>query len=218
MGGNSPQGPGTPTWGDGESCAWAQEGFARGGSPQGPGMPASGDGESCPGAGGCSGGPAGGSSPQGPGTPAWGDGESCPSGGRCSRRARWGRQSPRPGHTTLGGMGSPAQAVVGGEGGPVWDNSPLGPGTPNWGDGESCPSGGRCSRRACEGQQLPRPGHASLGGRGILPGRGWVLKEGLRGAAVPKSRAHQPRGVGNPAQAVVGAEGGPAGGSSPWGQ
>ena len=40
------------------------------------------------------------------------------------------------------------------------------------------------------GQQSPRPGHTSQGGRGVLS-RWWsVLKEGLRAAAVPKARAH----------------------------
>ena len=40
------------------------------------------------------------------------------------------------------------------------------------------------------------------------------LKEGLRGVASEKARAHQPRGTGSPTQAVVGAQGGPPGGSS----
>ena len=43
---------------------------------------------------------------------------------------------------------------------------------------------------ACGGQQSPRPGHTSLGGRGVLPKRWSLLKEGLRGVAVPKPRAH----------------------------
>ena len=38
-----------------------------------------------------------------------------------------------------------------------------------------------------------------------MPKRQAVLKEGLRGAAVPKARAHQLGGKGSPAQAVVGA-------------
>ena len=48
--------------------------------------------------------------------------------------------------------------------------------------------------------------------------RWWsVLKQGLRGAAVSKARAHHPRGTGSPAQVVVAAQGGPAGGRSPRG-
>ena len=274
---HQPGGTGSPA----QVVVGAQRGPTRGSSPQGPGTPARGDGDSCPGGGQCSkracggqqfpkpghtslggrgalprwwsvlneglrgavvpkarphqpgrtgsraqavvaaqGGPAGGSSPQGPGTLGWGDGKSCPSGGRCSRRACGGQQSPRPGHTSLGGRevlpkrwsllkeglrgatvpkarahhpegtGSPAHVVVGAQRGLTRGTDPQGPGTPPWEDGKSCPSGGRCSRRACGGQQSPRPGHTSPGGRGVLPKRWSLLKEGLRGAAVPKARAH----------------------------
>ena len=136
---------------------------------------------------GAQGGSSGGSSPRGPGTPAWGDGESRPGGGPCSRRVLGGQQSPRPGHTGLGGR---RVLVVGAQGGPTGGSTPQGPGTPVWGDGDSCPSGGRCSRRAYGGQRSPRPGHTSLGGRGVLPKRWSLLKEGLRGSVVPKARAH----------------------------
>ena len=153
--------------------------------------------------------------PNGPGTPAWGDGESCLGGGCCSRRACRRQKLPTARPHQLGGMGSLAQAVVGAQGGhaggsnslrpghtspggwgvlPRWwlvlkeglqgAVGPNGPGTPAWWDGESCLGGGWCSRRACRGQQLPT------------------------------ARAHQPGGVGSPAQAVVAAQGGPAGGSS----
>ena len=161
------------------------------------------------------------------------------------RRASGGEQLPRPGHTHLGGRGvlfrrwsvlkeclreaaapkaranqswgtgSPVQAVVGAQGGPTGGSSSQGPGTPVLGDGESCSGGGRCSRRACGGQQLPGPRHTSLGGRGVLSRQWSVLEEGLREAAVPKARAHQSGGTGRPAKAVVSAQGGPAGGSSP---
>ena len=48
--------------------------------------------------------------------------------------------------------------------------------------------------------------------------RWWsVLKEGLRGEAVPKARAHQLSGTGSCAQVVVAAQGGRAGGSTPQG-
>ena len=125
-----------------------------------------------------------------------------------------GQQLPTAWVHQPGGTGSPAQAVVGAQGGPAGGSSSLRPGhtslrgrgvpprpwsvlkeglrgvvvpnspdTPAWGDGESCPGGGRCSRRACMGQQLPT------------------------------ALAHQPGGTDSPAQAVVGAHGGSAGGS-----
>ena len=192
---------------------------------------------------GAQGGSTRGSSSQGPGTRAWGDGDSCPSGGLCSRRACGGQRSPRPGHTSPGGrgvlpkrwsllkeglrgaavpkarahqpggMGSPAQVVVGAQRGPTGGTSPQVPGTPARGDGEPCPGGGRCPKRDCGGQQSPRPGHTRLRGRGVLPKWWSLLKEGLRGATVPKARAHQAGGTGSPAQAVVAAQGGTAGGS-----
>ena len=157
----------------------------------------------------------GAAAPQAPGTQAWGDWESSPGGGRCPRRARGGQQPPRPGVTS--------------------------------GDGGCCPGGVRCSRSFCRGQQLTKPGHTSLGGQGVLPKRWSVLKEGLRvqrlprpghtrlggrgglprkwamlkeglwGAAAPKARAHLRGGNGSPIQAVVGAQGGRAGGSSSQG-
>ena len=37
------------------------------------------------------------------------------------------------------------------------------PGTPAWGDGESCLRGARCSRSASGGQQFPTDGHTNLG-------------------------------------------------------
>ena len=99
-----------------------------------------------------------------PGPPALGDGESCPGGGRSVLQGLWGR---RTGHTGLGGwgvlprgwsefpagpagmdnrahrpggMGSPAQGVVGVS---CRDCGEVDPGTPAWGDGESCPGVGR---------------------------------------------------------------------------
>ena len=68
-----------------------------------------------------------------------------------------GQQLPTALAHQPGGTGSPAQAVVGAQGGPA---------------------GGRSSLR---------PGHTSLGGWGVLPRRWSVLKEGLRGVAVPTS-------------------------------
>ena len=123
--------------------------------------------------------------PKDPGTLALGDGESCPGGGRRSRRACGGQQLPMAPAHQPGATGSAARVAVGAQRGPAG------------------------------GSKSQRPGHAILGGRGVLPGRWWVLKERLRGVAVP----HGPGtpawgGAGNPAQAVVGSQGGPAGGSS----
>ena len=85
------------------------------------------------------------------------------------------------------GSGSLAPVAVGAQGGPAGGSSPQGPGTPAW------------------------------GGRGVLPRRWSVLKEGLRGVAVPKAQAHRPWGSRSPAQTLVGAQGGLAKGSSPQG-
>ena len=88
------------------------------------------------------------------------------------------------------GTGSHVQVVVGAQGRPAGGSSPQGPGTLAYGDGESCPRAGRCSRRASGGHRSPSPGHTSVGGRGVLPRRWSVLKDGLWGAAVPKPWAH----------------------------
>ena len=74
-------------------------------------------------------------------------------------------------------------------------SSPQALGTLAWGDGESCLGSGRSSRGACVAQQSARPGHSSLGGRGVLPTRLSVRKDGLPGAAVPKAQAHRPGGT-----------------------
>ena len=155
-----------------------------------------------------------------PGPPAWGDGESCPGGGRSVLQGLWGR---RTGHTGLGGWGvpprgwleflagpagidnrahrpggtgSPAQGVVGASrracGG-------VEPGTPAWGDGESCPGGGRSVLQGLWGR---RTGHTGLGGWGVQP-RGW--SEFPAGPAGMDNRAHRPGGMGSPAQGVGGA-------------
>ena len=55
----------------------------------------------------------GGCNLQGPGTPAWGNEGSYPGGGRCILKGLLrGLQSSRPGNTSLGGTGVPAQSVV----------------------------------------------------------------------------------------------------------
>ena len=122
------------------------------------------------------GGAYGGSSSSGPSTPPLGDGESCTSGGRCVKRGPTGVNSSQDRAHQPRGTGSPAQAVVGAQGG------------------------------ACGGLQPPRPRHTSRGGQGVLPRRCSVHPEGpLRGAGVSKARAHQPGGTRSPALAVVGA-------------
>ena len=65
-----------------------------------------------------------------------------------------------------GGMGSPAQGVVGVSCRAYRD---VEPGTPAWGDGESCPGGGRSVLQGLRGWTTGRTG---LGGWGVLP-RGW---------------------------------------------
>ena len=64
--------------------------------------------------------------------------------------------SQRPGRTSLGGTGSPAQAVVGAQ------------------------------RGHAGGSSSQQPGHTSLGGQGLPPSRWSVLKGGLRRAVVRK--------------------------------
>ena len=53
-----------------------------------------------------------------------------------------------------------------------------------------------------------------LGGRGVLPRRRSVPIEGLQGTAAPIGAGPPTRGTGSPAQAAVGAYGGPAEDSS----
>ena len=59
-----------------------------------------------------------------------------------------------------------------------------------------------------------RPGQTRLGGRGVPPRRWLGLKEGPGGQQVLTAWPHQPWGTGSRAQAVVGAQGGLAGGNS----
>ena len=65
-----------------------------------------------------------------------------------------------------GGMGSPAQGVVGASCRACGD---VEPGTPAWGDGELCPGGGRSFLQGLQGRTT---GHTGLGGWGVQP-RGW---------------------------------------------
>ena len=154
-----------------------------------------------------------------PGTPSWGDGESCPGVGRSVLQGLWGR---RTGHTGLGGwavlsrgwpefpagpagmdnrahqpggMGSPAQGVVGASCRACGD---VEPGTPPWGDGESCPGVGRSVLQVLWGR---RTGHTGLEGWGVQP-RGW--SEFPAAPAGMDNRAHRPGGMATPAQGVVG--------------
>ena len=139
-----------------------------------PGTPAWGDGQSCPGG--------GRSFLQGlwgrrTGHRAWGDGESCPGGGRSVLQGLWER---RTGHTGLGGWGVqprgwwefPAGAAgldnraKGAVGASCRACGDVEPGTPAWGDGESCPGGGRSFLQGLRGWTT---GHTGLGGWGVQP-------------------------------------------------
>ena len=122
--------------------------------------------------------------PKDPGSLAWWDQESCSGGGRCSRKAcgGWGFPTARARHPE--GTGSPAQAVVGAQGGPA---------------------GGSSSRR----RRL-----TSFGGRGVLPRRMVVLMERPWGVAVLNGPGSPACGEGASWQTEVGAQGGPAGDSS----
>ena len=156
----------------------------------------------------------GAAAPNGPGTLAWRDGQSCLGGGRCFSTACGGLQLPTAWAHQPRETGSPAQALVGAEGGPAGGssfhrraNQPGGTGRPAQASvgALGAPAGDNIS---------PRLRHTSLGGRGVLPSWWWVLKEGLRGVAVPNGPGTPALRTGRPAQAVVGALGGPAGDSS----
>ena len=94
-----------------------------------------------------------------------------------------------------GGMGSPAQGLVEVSCRACGDGQP---GPLAWGDGESCPGGGRS---VLQGLWERRTGHTGLGGWGVQP-RGW--SEFPAGPAGIDNRAHRPGGMGSPAQGVVG--------------
>ena len=163
-----------------------------------------------------------------PGPPAWGDGESCPGGGRSVLQGLWGR---RTGHTglggwgvqprgwsefpagpagmdnrahRLGGMGSPAQGVVGASCRACWD---VEPGTPAWGDGESSPGGGRSFLRGLRGWTT---GPTGLGGRGgpaqRVVGTSCSACGGVEPGHLPQRTGRTGLGgTGSPAQGVFGA-------------
>ena len=117
----------------------------------------------------------------GPGSPVSGDGESCPNGGRCSERASGGKQFPTARAHQPEGTGSCAQAAVGAQGGLAGDGS--------------------CQRRGLTGMR----------GRGVLPSRRLVLKEGLWQMVAPNGPGSPVKGTGSRVQAVGGAQGGVAG-------
>ena len=110
-----------------------------------------------------------------------------------------------------GVTGSPAQVAVGAYGRPVGKDSSQRPGPTSWGDGESYLGGGRCLWRASEGWQFPTARAHQWGRWGVLPRRRSVPMEGLRGTAFPNGLGPPAEGMGSPAQAAVGAYGGPAG-------
>ena len=144
---------------------------------------------------------------QGPGTQARGDRRTCLGGGRCvCKGLEGGLQSPRPGHTSMGGQGVlPRRWLVRREG-PARGAAASKDRAPAGGNKESCPGGGRCILKGPRGGlPSPRTGHTSPGGQGVLPKRWSVRPEGpARGAAVPKAWAHQPMWTGSLALALVG--------------
>ena len=124
-----------------------------------------------------------------------GDGESCPWGVRSLLPGQWGaiffREPGAPARGGRGvqprgwsefpagpagmdnrahrpgGMGSPAQGVVGASCRACGD---VEPGTPAWGDGESCPGGGPSLLPGQWGAIFLRePGAPAWGGRGVQP-------------------------------------------------
>ena len=108
-----------------------------------------------------------------------------------------------------GGMGSPAQGVVGVSCRACGD---VEPGTPAWGDGEPSPGGGRSFLQGLRGWTT---GPTGLGGWGVLP-RGWSERPaGLMGGhLLQRTGRTGPGGTGSPAQGVFGvscqANGGPS--------
>ena len=98
-------------------------------------------------------------------------------------RALWGTGAPISAGPPAGGTGSRAPAGVATYGAPVGDSGPHRCGPTIWGDGKSCPGGGRC------------------------------LLKGLRGTAISNAPGPPAQGTGSPAQVAVGAHGGPVGDS-----
>ena len=123
----------------------------------------------------------------------------------------WGTATPCGPGLATGGTGSPARAAVGAYRVPAGDASPLLPGPTSLGDGESCPGGGGCLPSACGGRQPPSARAHQLGGRGVVTRQQLVHTECLRGTSAPCDRGPPAEGTGSPAQAAVGAHGGPAG-------
>ena len=101
-----------------------------------------------------------------------------------------------------GGMGSPAQGVVGASCRACGD---VEPGTPAWGDGESSPGGGRSFLQGLRGWTTGRTG---LGGWGVLP-RGWSERPArpVGGQYLRRTGRTGLGGTGSPAQGVFGASG-----------
>ena len=121
-----------------------------------------------------------------PGTPAWGDGESSPGG------FLQGLLGRRTGHIGLGGWGVQFRGWWEFSAGPAgMDNRAKGaggascracgdvqPGTPVWGDGESCPGAGRSFLQGVRGWTTGRTG---LGDGESCPGAGRSVLQGLWG-------------------------------------
>ena len=122
----------------------------------------------------------------------------------------WGTVDPNGPRPLVGGTGSPALAAVGAYGGCAGDGSSQRPETTSWGDGESCPLGGRAyGGRARDVGSQTAVAHR-LEGRGVLPRQRSVPMEGLRVRAVPNGAGPPAKGTWSPARVAVNAYGGPA--------
>ena len=124
-----------------------------------------------------------------------------------------GTAAPISAGPPAGETGSPTQEAVAAYGALAGDGCPHRRGPTNWGDGESCPGGGRCVWSACGGRLPPSARAHRLGGRGVLPKRQSLPMEGLRGSAAPIGAgppAGGTEGTGSPTQELVAAYGAPA--------
>ena len=187
--------------------------------PIGAGPPFGGTGSPAHAAVGAHGAPAGDSSPQMPRAHPPGEGESSLGGGRCPRSACGGRQISLARAHQLGGQGvlprrrSVSMECLRGTA------APKRPGPTNWGDGESCPGGGRCLWSACGGRLPPSAQAHQLGGWESCSGAGrcpWGTCGGRQPSKRPQNGPGPPAGgTGSPSPVVVDAYGAPAGDGRP---
>ena len=164
---------------------------------------------------GAPGGPAGRSSSQGPGTRSGGTGSPAQAVVADKEGLRGAPATKARAHQPRG-TGRSAQSVVGALAGPAGGSNCQGPGT-SGGKGSPAQAVVVAHGGAAGGTNPRGLGTAVWGGQGVAPRRRSVLKEGLRVAAVPIGPGTRAKGSDRPAQAAVGAKGGPAGPSTPNG-